>query len=302
VFVSAPVAALPSIRAKGLQLTGLSGQFTSWEVLFTNGQWTAGNQMKAQIDLAIGLGANAVKITAPLGSFVTGGSTQATATTNMKVMLDYVAAAGLQFYWNLSIYSQLVSATNAPIAGAAMSGILAVLNQYPNVFAVDVINEINFGQTMATAKAWMDGLTNQVRAATSKPISYSLSVQSAFDFGGVWPEFSAAYVDYQDFHMYYTTANPVADVTNHYFADAAANPRPYFVGESGLSAANGQSAQSARWDCAGKLAADSRSRGAIGFTTVDFGGASTGDYGIYESDLTTERTWLATSFSAWPSS
>src|SRR5262249_4399585 len=158
-----------------------------------------------------------------------------------------------------SIYDQLASAGNTAVAGAAMQGIIAVLNQYPCVIGIDVINEANLGQSQATFLGWAKGLTNQIRAATQLPITYSLSVQAAGNMDDSFAQTVTPYCDFADYHIYYPPATPVADITNPYFATPTMNPRqPYSVGESGLSAASGQSAQTARWNAAGTIAADSR--------------------------------------------
>lgn len=300
-FLSAPPANFTTTKIKGLEVVPESAEGGNFGNLWKDWPWAS--WIKPQIDLAIGLGANLVKlgggsVEAQLSGYITA----PTAATQAQQFLDYCAGTGLLVYWTMGNTSTSVESG----AAALIATELGVLNGYPNVVGIDMCNEINYPSVaIATAQGIMNTLTAPARAATGLALTYSLSIQGAGLYTQAVPQFGAPvvapYVDFFDFHPYYVSEGEPQPSDLDTFRS-----QPYYkrwmIGECGYSASVGETQQTARWDAIGATGASSDAYGAVGFSITDFGGSGSGDYGVYEADLTTARAWIATAFAGWPNS
>jgi hypothetical protein len=149
-----------------------------------------------QFDQAVQLGANHVKGVGSPYRVIDGTDSQATYLSRIEGWLDLAYRKGL--FVSFLITDNLVSLDTShrgTLAEEITQGqaLAALLDQYPNVVAIDCLNEINgwqtnrggpgtyaFSQPDATSIAWVQGpdsLTAAIRAVTSKPLGYSFFVQ-----------------------------------------------------------------------------------------------------------------------------
>lgn len=285
-------------KINGLQVQRKPADAGHTYLFFTNWDWTG--WVKPQIDLAVAKGANCVKFGGTASGVVQGLQTRADLANKIRQALDYCATVGIKSYWTLHMpYSgdDLDPATDATTL-TELVAMAQVIASYPGVIGADMSNEAlaNIGATRALANA--TAIYPAVKAvAPWLPLSQSQLVQTSGSYTSSLAGF-APYVDFWDFHPYYSSGNPVdADLASF---RSQSWYKPYLIGEIGLDLASGQTAQAARWNAIGTMSrASTDCYGAVGYTIVD---CNSEDYGMFTNDgLFNERSWISGAFATWPS-
>jgi hypothetical protein len=237
---------VPSVarfNAWGIKFRGVTPEagFTTPSIGLYGKYWgSAWNQalVDQQIGQAVQVGANHIKSGGSPWEVIDGTTAQATHLSHIEYFLDQA--------WKNSLFVSFAITDNIPSPNTSHRGTLAeeitqgqalaaLLDQYPNVVALDVINEVNTtwqvgrggpgtndaSQPDATSVAWIQGpdsLTAALRAVTSKPLGYSLfltnSTQLLANTGADWLPLLVANCDYLDLHPYWpsTSDMPLADL------------------------------------------------------------------------------------------
>lgn len=289
------------VAGTDFKIKGLMVQRSPAEVLMTacyvNWNWT---RLREQIDFAVARGANTVRFSSAPDGVVDGTYTRAYHQSKMRQFLDYARHQGLFVYWLLAEY------TSAATSSAKLAEIVAdsrLLAAYPNVIAVDTMNEwiLQSGLGSAGAPRLAAALAHQqacypaIKAvAPELPVTLNNYLGSAANWTDNLASFYP-YVDFWAFHPYY-----LPDVTSSDANAFRASPyyKPWLVDECGAGAADGITAQASRWQALGALsAAASDCVGVIGYTIKD---ADPGDFALI-SESNVERTHMTSKFPAWPS-
>jgi hypothetical protein len=257
--------------------------------------WTWDGWVKPQVDVAVALGANAIKTGIPMLPYLRGGAEANDATTRIRQFQAYCLEHGLMVLW-VAAPSDFFG-TGAQISSALQS-FASVAEDFPNVIEIDVINEINlWGPALPDATAAASTLATAVRAVTAIPLTTSIITYGVPDWRSPWVEALGGIVDLFDFHPYYASGDAtIADART--FRELTSG-RPYLMGECGLELFNGAAAQTARWEAAGLISSEPECYGAVGFCIADY--ESQRRYGIYDENLLNQRQQLVQPFSGWPS-
>lgn len=256
-------------------------------------QWDWTGNIKPQMDTAVNtLGANALHISSVASAVNSGYVTQPQLLARLKQQLDYCTTVlKIAVYVGLFYsYADLAVSTNQTVGGA----IAALCEQYPNVVGFDLCNEM--GGTPAQIDSAMRTWLPIVRANTSLPFTASINATGSAALSGATVKALSPYVDFYDFHNYPGASGTLAPAD---FAAlrASAYYKPWVIGESGQSRANGSTAVGARWVGNGALSNEKDCFGAFGYTLLDF----VDDLGIYSTTLgVSPDTDMTTAFASWP--
>lgn len=220
-----------------------------------------------QIAKGIELGANCMKSVSSPGGVVAGAIAASTYYGRIADLLDRLLAAGVMVYFTGTDNLGWDGGARPTLAQevAQLEQLGALLNGYPNVIGVDILNEVNewqigrggaSGDPDATSITWVQTLSAALRGVFDGPIGFSLFcgddsvITDASPTG--WNTLLAANTDFADFHPYFSSG----DITE---ADVVAYRgnfpgRAVFFGEvSVLEAAVGSSAIPARYNAVGAL-------------------------------------------------
>lgn len=254
-----------------------------WSSMWTEWDWSG--WIQPQIDRAITQGANTIKCTTALAAVLDGRISQATANARLRQFLDYAVEHGLLVYWNLGVSNEFGAYTDAQLQ-AVMASYAAVLDGYPEVVGIDVVNEWwddTRGPTFVTA----------VKAQTSIPLTFSRNIGGA----GSWtpPQVWAQHCDFLDYHPYYGPTFGVPQPGDLGQLRGSAYYKPWLIGELGSPTTDGQARQTAFWLALGVLAAEADSYGSVGFCINDY----SAPYGMYDQSGNV-RQWIADAFHTWP--
>lgn len=272
----------------------------TWGQMWATWDWAG--WIKFQVDAAVSLGANCIRL---IGSVTQGVSDQATYLSQWKQFLDYTASIGVHAYpcggdfhpdhWGTTTDQQ------AATLYAAWGGLC---NSYPHVIALDVSNE-GFGQgaaaglTYAQVLARMTSLTSTLRGVAGKPISHSRAFSASSNWSGAAGNDLRAISDLHDIHVYYNGLLP-ADING--LTNLAGGDLPIMIGEFGaLGTGQPTSNRTARYSAVRDLITTRTEvigglAWAIADTNTD---PSFGTSGMIAANGT-PRTDIATVFSSFP--
>lgn len=279
------------VKFKGLQVQRYPGQTVS--EFYRQWPWDA--RIKWQVDAAAARGANGLKFYSCVHPVLNGVISQAEQNAKVRQFLDYSATRGLMVYWTL-----FDGFTDPPLPNTnGLNSALEVgriLNDYPNVVAIDACNELNLTQGFGVTVDHLAALRPAWKAMSPIPMGLGLSVGSSADLTSSGVAAIAPYCDFMDFHVYWANGDPVASDFAAY--RAAPYYKPWIVGECGQKDSAGQTAQVARWNALGVLAQERDCWGCVGYTVSDCA-SPPDDYGMFDASGV-ERTYLASAFSGWP--
>lgn len=296
------------VRLKAVNVViGLGEQWSDMWSLF---EWE--RLLRPQIDLAISMGANAIKM---VGSGINGeAGTNYPSDVLLKARIEqvcgYARSHGLVVYWNLAAHPSYIwgAAGTTPLSTTlpTLQKVAGWLENIPNVVGIDVVNEINNGipttwngpnyaQFLADTSALLAG----IRKATSLPLTVSIWCQTVADITNTYAATIASQTDFHDFHPYYTGGTPAAtDVTS--LRTQGWYLGRYLIGECGSNLSQGTTAQTNFTAGIGALGANADSFGSVLFCASDYDNTSSATkFGVVDSTMQNPRSQITTPFAAW---
>lgn len=248
--------------------------------------------VKGQIDQAVSVGANCIRIIGAVNGIVGGHYTRATYHARVAQVIEYCQSLGLGYYL-VGAGDYETTRTQATLDELIAVGLMA--QEYGNVIAYDVFQEWNvwLNQTtdgsasaitamLADLRAWATAIR---QAGVTLPLTYSSNTT-----GGVTEV--AQFCDYADFHVY----NPVTDTT----LDSVAGGKEFIIGEFGANVSVGQAAQETRYNEVKSLVtARTFIRGAFQWAITDQSASDAEKYGMFDANGV-ERTYITNIFKTFP--
>lgn len=297
-----------NVKIKGINtlFRGFSAQDPkggeTWDSTYDWAGW-----QKPNIDLAVSLGANTVKTYAPINQVLAGGAKETLGLQRLSNWCAYVQSKGLLIYMTGASLDQLTTTPTIPQLATALGKICAVLDMFPSVIGVDLINEIN---GTGWGVDFYDGLNNLMtataqaaRANTSLPITWSSGAANNGGWADIRAEQASALGDFLDIHPYYSVGDPtIADLA---FLRSSGYRKPILIGECGQAGGNNPASfaavRSSRMRALGALSAEPDCMGAVAFCLADYLGDGGVSYGFTDNALTTPaRADYTAPFAAWP--
>lgn len=216
----------PSVKLRGIHLGGRpdrsypNGWASFWDEEYDE---VALNQ---DVDLAISLGANCVKLMADVTSYIAGGADLIRMKTRLRDFLTYTTEQKILVAWAQPIPEWPEETPIEDIRDAIVE-IARDLNDFSNVINFDCLNEINFYTTPSQAAENCAGFFPSIRSVTRIPLtaSFSGSPNTLEEYVEAVDE----WVDFYDFHLYSMGSPALLD---DYLALI---DRPFLIGEFGLS-------------------------------------------------------------------
>lgn len=321
-----------SVKLKCLNLspqvweTGTNGTASSnYARFWTEFKWTA--WIKPQIDLAISVGANAVKIAVcGIGSLEAASGdhwpTNPTLFNEITQVLNYCIANKLAVYLVTGGAPDYFGNPDLSTRIANLTVIHQFLETFPNcpVVGCDLINEVNFGapsswSNMANLTADINSLVVAARAGSTIPLTASVYLNGPGDWtGNLMQAVAAAGVDFHDGHTYYSSNQPsfagiipaISDVNN--LVTQSWFKGSFMQGEQGVGqdmTPTNQATMIAGW---GALSQHPLCWGGNYFLSADYaytgdgwGGFPGTEFGLLDHNLANLRTTTANAFTAnWP--
>lgn len=273
---------------RGVNLTIKTTHTNGYKDLFDEWDWVG--WIKFQIDLAHGIGANAVRLIGDVQGVNDGTFTLSTYRSRWRQLIDYAASLGMHTYVAGGGQTQLSGLTTTQVR-EVLVGLGEEINGDPWVLAFDVMQE---------HPAWPDiaGGMAAVRAVCDRPLTVSWFALSQAEMDNpTRRKLVEPHVDFLDVHLYY---QPASSAALHGMLPTTA--KPYLIGEYGWPNTAGNAAQTAHYEMIADIVAEPavngrQCAGAIAWSAVD--GAVAGDYGIHEDDGT-PRAHLVTAFGLLP--
>lgn len=258
--------------------------------------WDWGGWVKWQVDLAISAGANCVRLIGDLLGVNDGTFTSAYYLACWEQLIDYCAAQGIYLSAAGGGVSQ-VSGLSSSVIETALVNHATLLDGYPaTVVGFDIVQE----STASWAPTNAASVSAAVRAVTDIPITYSHAVTATSGFRGpAWRDALQSHVDYFDAHFY---IDPLPFVLyDGYWSKG--ETKPLLIGEIGASVAEGQAAQSERYE-AGVVVARKRDlsllpAGTLTWAITDQGTADGDKWGMWDTSGT-PRSHLLNAFARLP--
>lgn len=312
---------LPSARTRLLRPGSLTklrcavlygAQWPQWAYPWS--QWNWGGFWQPAINAAASVGANCIKFNiggvSPDGNFSY--PSDAVLKAELNQVCGYAASLGLGVYLQIAYQpgQQFLPDGSGVAAGTtAAAKICGWADSIQNILAIDACNEwdINQPSTWGVSGA---GLTRAIsdlttymtaiRAVTGKPLTISATVT-----GSLAP--LVGLVDFFDQHYYYY--NNASGVLQHTFQSelaairaVAGYPGNFILGETGTSSTFGAGYQQAWMSSVPSLTAASDCFGGCLWTLADtYGsGLEAGNWGMFNQNYTTARSWIAGPFGQWP--
>jgi hypothetical protein len=296
-------AALTEGKIKGGNIT-VKPNGGSWGGLWSEWDWD--NWIKPQVDRAVVLGLNTVRIIgAPQVVFNASTSpsqiSQATYDSRWKQLAQYCLDQGLRLYPALTEKWAFMGYTGAPnnfqdaTVTAGITTTAAVLAQYENVIGFDIFQE---GTGVADGLVLADvlALYAAIRAvAPGIPLTTSNSSGGFGTAAGFWADTSSlSYqawtatggADFVDIHVYLEGVN-AADLDG--FVERTS--MPILIGEYGADQSLSSSSQVARYTSARVLHNRAGVLGSLVWALADQGTSTTNQAGVWDNTGFTQGTW-----------
>lgn len=289
-----------TLKLKGLQQQRVQGQtvtdyFEDWDWL---------GHIKPQIDMAVSVGANALKWFVGPDSVALGGLSRATWLSRIDQFIDYTDGLGLYLYLTLLAADDAVG-----LNAAVQTEIVAVadhLSSRTRIVGYDMGNEINHDWPEESVFAYLEAIRPRLLAVTDVPLSVGQIVYDLDEaFGAGLTKEIGRYCDFIDFHPYWNfhyqgnnnnlTARMVRQwwkIQPHY--------KPWVVGECGRLRGDTAPTPAERWESLGDLARTEGCFGAFGYTTQKHLDAPNDWAAIFDTDGSGPDTALSGPFSRWP--
>lgn len=283
-LVAAPV------KLWGSNITVKAAHAGSFKALFSEWDWAGWIQV--QVDRAVSVDANAIRLIGDVAGVNDGTFTQATYNARWVQLAEYCASKGLYLYPCLSGSSQFAGLSLAQIQ-AVMVSTTHALSAYPNVIGFDIVNEVDNWQSSqgisyATQLSNMATLSAAVRNVTTVPITYSMVIHVEGDWATLAGAAAVDYansVDFFDAHIYQPSLTPHSPDP---FLTAA-GAKPLVVGEYGATQADGASVRTIRYDNIRALSERADILGAFSWAINDGSTTPSTQFGMW-SDAGAEQT------------
>lgn len=298
-------------KIRGLNLVASQAQWQhagnaagdGWAVLW---RWWDLAWLQAQLDDAVDMGVNVVRVMGSVVGIARGYYTEAAYLDLWSIFIDECTDRGLYVYPCFHPGSD--SAYQTEIAQSDLEGYAARwaqrVGRTKRCIAIDIIQEDDAYGSSSNGSA----LKAAIRAVSDLPLTYSITGTTRSQLGhadnndAVLDLFTT--VDFFDFHWYYAPA--ASDIETYWWDNGPGRPfKKVVVGEFGSPLSVGAGAQTARYqaivDCL-SYEGDSGRRPAGGFAWVarDFGtNAATEKWGLSEADGT-RRTYISDVFETLP--
>jgi hypothetical protein len=245
-------------------------------------EWDWTGWIKPQIDNAVALGANCVRLIGVIPDVCNGNLSQATYLARWQQFLDYTVSLG--------IYAYPCGGTIAFWSGVTLAQVQTMytawgplMDSYANVIGIDVTNECFpagavDGQTVDQILTTVTALTATLRSVTSKPITNDRTAHSL----PRWDYQEGAYIDalndFHDIHSYYTQdpSDP------HPWMNKWWGSKPILLGEIGCGLDLTSAQRTARYLAAKAMVDqnDSRFAGALSWAATDTNLST--QYGLFD--------------------
>lgn len=209
------------VKLRGVNIGGLGPTF---EADYANWSTRWLTVVKPMIAKAKADGMNVIRMQGDIGGIFDGAYTRAQFLSHVDDVIQYAQELGLYFYATASRADNLGTATHAQVQDEIVAYVQNVV-QYPNVIAIDLMNEIHFlGLSQADTWAYIHPITAAVRAAGTNgvPITYSLDIWLPLSVNWIG-YMDSSIVDFLDLHNYsvdpdVATVQIISDALNTYNA------------------------------------------------------------------------------------
>lgn len=254
--------------------------------------WDWAGSLKPQIDLAASVGANTVRVIGDVLGVLGGSITLATYRARWAQLIDYADSVGLWTYacggdaanWSGTYTPEQV----APV----LVGLGEEINGRSNVIAYDIAQE---SHTWVPTGAPV--VVPAVQAVCDRPITFSLVKSTDAGSLGVLTEDRNSvvrpWVDFFDFHVYYTTGTPTPTLFQRL---SAVEAKPVLVGEFGLPTSYTQAEQEAYYNAVLAMVGVGPANFCLGSLAWSI---RADDFGLFTS-ANVERTYLTSIFQQFP--
>jgi len=289
------------VRIRGVNINAkiYSPDTAAWSKMF--GEWDAiwDSYIKPQIDNSASIGANAIRMMGAAPGVGTN-CTEEQYLEGYERLVDYCATQGLWVYGCLSASQEWLGKSVATVM-PVMEAQAAMLDAKPNVFAIDVCQEIGLTPGFIPASGTHDAasqLVTPIRAVTTLPLTCSVTVANNTTAGAA--QFAATTVtdyddlfDFFDYHPYYDypSLSDVATAANA----AAAVDKVILFGEYGATDSVYQ-----RYDAVATITEGTANLvGSFAWAATDRYPGTAPDYGIF-NEVFAPRPALVTAFQKIP--
>jgi hypothetical protein len=280
------------VRVRGVNIDAkvYSPDVAAWSKMF--GEWDAiwDSYIKPQIDNSASIGANAIRMMGAAPGVGTN-CTEEQYLQGYERLVDYCATQGLWVYGCLSASQEWLGKSVADVMPVMLKQ-AEMLDSKPNVFAIDVCQELAMGGTFIPMTSLHDAanqLVTPVRAVTSLPLTCSgvtNNNNSSAQFAATTVTDYTDLFDFFDYHPYYDGLT-VSDV-NTAAAAAASVGKVILFGEYGATIT-----ASARYEAvAAATAGVSNMVGSFAWAATDRLGGP-GDFGLFTQTFSPRPTLIA---------
>jgi hypothetical protein len=289
------------VRIRGVNINAkiYSPDVAAWGQMY--GEWSTlwGSYIKPQIDNAASIGANAVRMMGAAPSVITGYCTETQYLDAYEQLVDYCATQGLWVYAVLSA-SQEWGGNSVASVMPIMEAQATMLDAKPNVFAIDVCQEIGLTPGFISSSSTHDAasqLVTPIRTVTSLPLTCSVVTSTnntSAQFASTTVTDYTDLFDFFDYHPYYDGMT-VADVATAASAAATAG-KVILFGEYGATDTLYQ-----RYEAVVDVTEGTANLvGSFAWAATDRQGGTTGEFGLFAEPGFTPRTALVTAFQKIP--
>lgn len=264
--------------------------------------------MKRQIDNAVAVGANAVRVTCSVYGASIG---------------DYSTSALIDRYQQITEYSESLGLLSYPCAGGVPKSMLTdttafdafltalapwveATSAFESVIGFDGVNEPAAQFSAVTPPHEIVGMLAAMRevydGASSLATTFDRVVFHNYQWAGDLGYFFDPIVDFVDIHAYTEGEVPTADAAAQLF-DTKEGRRPIILGEFGTHMSLTSAERVAYFDAVrGTVESDPRVVGAFVWAAIDTADAPHLQWGLFAGSDNSERTDIANAFRAFPTS
>ena len=267
--------------------------------------WNWNGWIKWQVDQAVALGCNSVRLIGAVNAVHDGAITLGQYLAQWAQFLDYTASLGLKVYpcgGDLAHWG-IVGATNAQ-AQAIYGPLGALLETYSHVIGIDVTNEAytqgaSVGLSEASITTTLTALTGTLRSVTTLPIAHSMAIFDAPLWGQALTQTIAGISDFFDMHTWYNAPNHIGTADARYLIYKTYGARPFLIGEVGVPLSDAAAYRTARYEAVEAfLTTELKASGAFAWAISDQGVAAANQYGLVDLNGV-ERADIVTPFKRW---
>jgi hypothetical protein len=263
--------------------SGFAGQ-GAWAQYYLDWDWAG--WIKPQIDDAIQEGCNGIRQIGDVFGLFLGYYTEATYLAQWAQLINYCAANNLYVYATGGSELHFGGQSYAQ-AAAYIAAYASFVNQFPNVIALDVLQEIP--DTTSARIANLATVRNAAKAANPNlPMTFSMASVNNYGTASIVQALDPV-VDYFDGHVYSTQVEAVLNFVPGSGYATAVNPKPLMIGEFGASQGQTSAQRVAHAKSVRDFLARHPSVIGCGYWTMrdqDAAGTASNNYGLYTNART----------------